>query len=151
MLQPESKDEARCRVRRWARSCAVVVVIVTIVAVSFDYGRFAEAFWRSPLCLFELPSVWFILGSFLVSGFLVLTLAYRALPNAKLRGRVWLLAGALCLCSLSAWFAVDQARRAGEEAFAAAAVILVLVSLPCFLLVLIGVPATVLYAIRRTG
>jgi len=122
-----------------------------MLAVSFDHGRFGEALWRSPLCLFELPSVWAILGSFLVSGFLVLALAYRALPNEKLRRRVWLLVGALCLCSLSAWFALDQAQWVGEDAFAAAAVILVLVSLPCFLFVLIGVPATVLYAMRRHG
>lgn len=140
----------RARLRRYAILAAIGLSAIVAVTIPLDYGRYRHEFFHVGLLAFlTLPSLLAFQCGFLVSAIILLTLALRQVSQRGFRMMVWLLGAAGCLYFLSVWL-IETLLRQGEDALAAAAVVLLLVFVPSAMFLLFGVLGSILYAIRKS-
>lgn len=131
--------------------CLIVVVALSIL---FDYGRYLHEFGEGGLFgLLRLPSVLALQLAFLLSAFLFFTLILSQSEARGLRGRglwvmMWLLCVAIGVYCLSLWL-MHFFSPAGEFAFGAIALVLVVGYFPSAVFIVVGFLATVFRVLRK--
>ena len=140
-----SQEELR---RATFRLAGVLGLVTAIVAV-FDLGRYGEQFRQYGLLGFlGLGSVVVFQIGYLLAAVLLLIMA-RSVSPGRVFGMAPLLFGSAVVGYGLGLFLLFQASRHGEFGIGAAAVAVLLFWLPSAALLLFGLPAFLIYAIRK--
>lgn len=155
MHLPHSKtpkpDESPTQAKLWR--CVLLSVVGLLVGagltIPLDYGRYAAEFRsRGLLGFLGMPSLLVFQFGLLVSAVVFFGLALRQGPRRGLRAMVWLLGIAAGVYCLSLWL-LYTASRHGEFGIGAAATAVLFGYFPSAAFILIGLPATIFYVLRK--